>query len=53
MGPAPVVTVVSADPRDQWHWLSALRRQAWVGQIRVDGRANVLARDQRSCENWR
>jgi hypothetical protein len=43
MGPAPAVTVASADPRDQWHWFSALRRQAWVGQIRADGRANVLA----------
>ncbi|MGH7743878.1 MAG: hypothetical protein ACREQ5_03545, partial [Candidatus Dormibacteria bacterium] len=43
IGPAPAVTVPSADPRDQWHWLSALRRQTWVDQIRADGRANVLA----------
>jgi hypothetical protein len=34
--------VSSADPRDQWHWLSALRRQDWVHQIRVDGRENLL-----------
>jgi len=43
MGPAPTVTVPSADPRDQGHWLSALRRQTWVDQIRADGRANLLA----------
>jgi hypothetical protein len=42
MGPAPSVTVASWDPRDQRHWLSALRRQDWVGDIRADGRANVL-----------
>jgi hypothetical protein len=42
MGPAPAVTVASWDPRDQVHWLSALRRQDWVGEIRVDGRANLL-----------
>jgi hypothetical protein len=42
VGPAPVVTVASWDPRDQRHWLSALRRQDWVGDIRVDGRANLL-----------
>jgi hypothetical protein len=42
MGPAPTVTVPSWDPRDQLHWLSALRRQDWVGEIRADGRANVL-----------
>jgi len=35
--------VASADPRDQWHWLLALRRQIWVDQIRADGRANMLA----------
>ncbi|MGH3525648.1 MAG: hypothetical protein ACRDU4_23150, partial [Mycobacterium sp.] len=43
MGPAPTVTVPSWDPRDQLHWLSALRRQTWVNQIRIDGRANLLA----------
>ncbi len=43
IGPTPTVTVASADPRDQWHWLSALRRQTWVDQIRADGRANLLA----------
>ncbi|MGH3573998.1 MAG: hypothetical protein ACRDUW_19625, partial [Pseudonocardiaceae bacterium] len=43
IGPTPTVTVASADPRDQWQWLSALRRQTWVDQIRADGRANVLA----------
>jgi hypothetical protein len=42
MGPAPAVTVASWDPRDQVHWLSALRRQDWVREIRADGRANVL-----------
>jgi hypothetical protein len=42
MGPAPTVTVPSADPRDQRHWLSALRRQDWVREIRADGRANLL-----------
>jgi hypothetical protein len=42
MGPAPTVTVASWDPRDQRHWLSALRRQDWVCRIRADGRANVL-----------
>jgi hypothetical protein len=39
----PAVTVASADPRDQGHWLAALRRQDWVRDIRADGRANVLA----------
>ena len=43
IGPAPAVTVTSADPRDQGQWLSALRRQAWVEQIRSDGRANLIA----------
>jgi hypothetical protein len=43
IGPVPTTTVVSADPRDQGHWLSALRRQGWVRDIRVDGRANLLA----------
>jgi hypothetical protein len=42
MGPAPTVTVPSWDPRDQAHWLSALRRQDWVCRIRADGRANLL-----------
>jgi hypothetical protein len=42
MGSAPTVTVPSWDPRDQRHWLSALRRQDWVREIRADGRANVL-----------
>jgi hypothetical protein len=42
MGPAPTVTVPSWDPRDQLHWLSALRRQNWVREIRADGRANLL-----------
>ena len=42
MGPAPTVTVPSWDPRDQRHWLSALRRQDWVRDIRADGRANLL-----------
>lgn len=42
MGPAPTVTVVSWDPQDQRHWLSALRRQDWVRDIRADGRANLL-----------
>jgi len=43
IGPVPTTTVASADPRDQGHWLAALRRQGWVRQIRVDGRANLLA----------
>ena len=43
IGPVPTTTVVSADPRDQGHWLVALRRQGWVRDIRVDGRANLLA----------
>jgi hypothetical protein len=43
IGPVPAVTVASADPRDQRHWLSALRRQDWVRDIRADGRANVFA----------
>jgi hypothetical protein len=43
IGPVPAVTVASADPRDQGHWLAALRRQGWVRDIRADGRANVLA----------
>jgi len=43
IGPAPTTTVASADPRDQGHWLSALRRQGWVRDIRADGRANLLA----------
>lgn len=42
MGPAPTVTVPSWDPRDQRHWLSALRRQDWVRDIRADGRANLV-----------
>jgi hypothetical protein len=42
MGPVPTVTVPSWDPQDQRHWLSALRRQEWVRDIRADGRANVL-----------
>jgi hypothetical protein len=42
MGPAPTVTVPSWDPRDQVHWLSALRRQDWVCRIRADGRTNLL-----------
>jgi hypothetical protein len=43
IGPVPAVTVASADPRDQRHWLAVLRRQDWVRDIRADGRANVLA----------
>lgn len=43
IGPVPAVTVASADPRDQGHWLASLRRQEWVRDIRADGRANVLA----------
>jgi hypothetical protein len=43
IGPVPAATVASWDPRDQGHWLSALRRQDWVEQIRADGRANLLA----------
>jgi hypothetical protein len=43
IGPVPAVTVVSADPRDQGHWLASLRRQDWVRDIRADGRANLLA----------
>jgi len=43
IGPAPTTTVPSRDPRNQGHWLSALRRQDWVHQIRADGRANLLA----------
>jgi len=39
----PTTTVASADPRDQRHWLVALRRQGWVHQIRADGRTNLLA----------
>jgi hypothetical protein len=42
MGPTPTVTVESWDPRDQRHWLSALRRQDWVRDIRADGQANLL-----------
>jgi hypothetical protein len=42
IGPAPTVTVPSWDPRDQVHWLSALRRQDWVRRIRADGRTNLL-----------
>lgn len=42
IGPAPTVTVPSWDPRDQRHWLSALRRQDWVCDIRADGRENLL-----------
>jgi hypothetical protein len=42
IGPAPTTTVPSWDPRNQGHWLAALRRQDWVRQIRVDGRANLL-----------
>ena len=43
IGSVPTATVVSWDPRDQRHWLSTLRRQDWVHQIRADGRANLLA----------
>lgn len=43
IGPAPTTTVASWDPRDQRHWLSALRRQEWVRDTRADGRANLLA----------
>jgi hypothetical protein len=43
IGPVPTTTVASADPRDQGHWLVALRRQEWVHQIRADGRTNLLA----------
>ena len=43
IGPAPTTTVPSRDPRNQGHWLSALRRQDWVHQIRADGLANLLA----------
>jgi hypothetical protein len=42
IGPSPTVTVPSWDPRDQRHWLSALRRQDWVCDIRADGHANLL-----------
>jgi hypothetical protein len=42
IGPAPTTTVMSWDPRDQGHWLSALRRQDWVQDIRADGRGNLL-----------
>jgi hypothetical protein len=34
--------VPSWDPRDQRHWLSALRRQEWVRDIRADGQTNLL-----------
>jgi hypothetical protein len=43
IGPAPTLTVPSADPRNQQHWLSALQRQDWVRDIRADGQANLLA----------
>jgi hypothetical protein len=43
IGPVPTATVASWDPRDQGHWLSALRRQDWVRDVRADGRANLLA----------
>jgi len=43
IGPVPTTTVPSADPRDQGHWLAALRQQGWVRDIRADGRANLLA----------
>uniref|UniRef100_UPI003F497590 hypothetical protein n=1 Tax=Actinokineospora sp. CA-119265 TaxID=3239890 RepID=UPI003F497590 len=43
IGAAPTETVPSWDPRDQRHWLSALRRQEWVQEVRVDGRGHVLA----------
>ncbi|MGH3670660.1 MAG: hypothetical protein ACRDSH_08480 [Pseudonocardiaceae bacterium] len=42
IGPTPTATVPSWDPRDQGHWLAALRRQDWVLAIRSDGRANLL-----------
>jgi hypothetical protein len=42
IGPPPTATVLSWDPRDQRHWLSALHRQDWVHDIRADGRANLL-----------
>ena len=42
IGAAPTATVPSWDPRDQRHWLSALRRQDWVRDVRADGRANLL-----------
>jgi len=43
IGSVPTTTVASWDPRDQGHWLAALRRQDWVQQIRADGQANLLA----------
>jgi len=42
IGPTPLETVPSCDPRDQQHWVRALRRQGWVEDIRQDGRRNLL-----------
>jgi hypothetical protein len=42
IGPTPTATVPSWDPRDQRHWLEALRRQDRVHEIRADGRAHLL-----------
>lgn len=42
IGPMPLVTVPSHDPRDQRHWLRCLRRQDWVRGLRADARGNLL-----------
>ncbi|HEX9334556.1 MAG TPA: hypothetical protein VF892_01675, partial [Pseudonocardiaceae bacterium] len=42
IGPTPAETVPSCDPRDQQHWVRALRRQAWVQNVRAHGRRNLL-----------
>jgi hypothetical protein len=43
IGPAPVETAPLRYPEGQGQWLAALKRSAWVSEIRVDGRCNLLA----------
>jgi hypothetical protein len=43
MGPVPVVTAPLQYPSGQRHWITALERQDWVQDIRIDGRENLLA----------
>jgi len=43
MGPDPLITAPLHYPTGQRHWLDALARAAWVEDVRVDGRRNVLA----------
>lgn len=54
IGPAPMEALGSRDPRDQREWLASLTAEPWLGQLRRDARARVLAlvRELMLRANW-